>query len=143
MQTWDQSGVGLNGCAGCELHYVVAFAPLLLPTSPPSASQFALHKSPSLSTSKVRHGGSGIRSGIQMARSHLGSESQGPPGFIGKRYKKYEAKPGGTQPSGQQAFDLTTISIPRDSFLGQRPGVIVRPSSYGLCSVFLIHLCNK
>ena len=86
--TWDQSGAGLNECVGCELHSDVALGLLLLPTSPPSTSQSAPHKSPSLSISKVRHGGSGIRSGIQMAGSHLGSENRGPPGFIAKRYRR-------------------------------------------------------
>ena len=106
------------------------------PWLPPLLPQpLSLHPTnpPPFSPAKEMHGGSGVRSSDSMARSRLGSESQGPQVSLPRGVHE---GPGPNSPRGLNAFNLTAISIPRDSFLGQRPGVIVLPSSYALSSIF-------
>lgn len=132
-RTRFQCGRDCMGCAGCGLPCGVVLALPLAPTSSPSASQSAPHKSPSFSPAKEMHGGSGVRSRDSMARRRLGSENQGPQVSLPRGAHE---GPGPNNPRRLNAFDLTAISIPRGSFLGHRPGVIVLPSSYALSSIF-------
>lgn len=96
MWAWT---VGYEQCCG------VAWALLRTPSSPPSDSQSASHRYPSLRVAKQMHGGSG-------ARSSFGSENQGPQFHCQERCRRDQAKSAGARPCGLKAFNLTVISIP-------------------------------